>query len=271
MRKGSGVFTKVLVVDDDRDDFELIKAQLVAGQAISDREMFLVEHARSAEQATQMDRVEVHDVYIVDYYLHKADPRDTGLDYVRRLFRLRKHPTVILVSGREEFVLDAEILRWMSLNQLAFLHKSELTTERLNEVIDDMLGQCYRVLIVDDDPGDLELIAQFLNLDKRHRFETIRTTNLAEARSYLEDRSAFDAVLLDYRLGVDRGTDLAEELLASGRPIPILLLTGDRDINLDERAVRMLGRRKMGFLSKDNLGTQELLDSMRNIGALAHG
>lgn len=268
MRKGAGVFTKVLIIDDDQAAFEALRSKLVRDPLDDDREMYFVEHARTVEQAKQMDAVEVHDVYIIDHSHRDSGSGNAGIGYVRHLLRKQKHPAIILYGGEDEILLNPEIMDWISRNELVFLHEDEIEVEDLRLAISDMLGYRYRLLIVEDDPEDVGLIQHYLNLDTRHRFECECAAGLEEARALLEDWSRYDAMLLDYRLGVDRGIEIADELHRQGHPLPVVLLTGDTSICMDRRAMRLLGRRSMGFLSKGHLGTAELVKSLRQVGGL---
>ena len=112
-----------------------------------------------------------------------------------------------------------------------------------------------RVLIVEDD----HKVAGFLEQGLREEeFEVDRARDGAEAVAMAIDRS-YDIVLLDYMLPVKSGPEVAAELRACGRRIPILMLTA-RDSVEDRR--KALDAGVSDFMGKP-FRFQELLDRMR--------
>ena len=89
------------------------------------------------------------------------------------------------------------------------------------------------LLLVEDDPGDVELVARFLSrTGEEFQLTTVHT--LADALSTLA-KGPFDAVLLDQGLPDSRGQETFVELHKHVREVPVVVLTGmdDQDSGLE--------------------------------------
>lgn len=94
-----------------------------------------------------------------------------------------------------------------------------------------------RVLLVDDDEDDYILTRDLLSESQGIRFdiEWVNTWNLAlEVMS----KNQHDIYLLDYRLGTHSGLELLQQAVANGCRVPIILLTGQGDREIDIEAMR---------------------------------
>jgi putative two-component system response regulator len=96
-------------------------------------------------------------------------------------------------------------------------------------------GVVRRVLLIEDDEEDYLLTLDLLRRIAPSGYE------LAWASDYRSGLAAcrsgtFDVCLVDYRLGPDSGIDLARELVSDGSTMPVILLTGHDDRELDARA-----------------------------------
>jgi two-component system, OmpR family, response regulator RegX3 len=89
-----------------------------------------------------------------------------------------------------------------------------------------------RVLVVDDDPGILEVVAYSLTSDG-FEVETVRDGATALERATAD---TYDLVVLDLMLPSLSGTEVCRRLRAERRTVPILMLTA-KDAELD----RVLG------------------------------
>lgn len=95
-------FTRVLLVDDDEDDFVLTRDLLAEIEGIS----FQLEWAQSyAEGMERIERGE-HDVYLLDYQLGRRN----GLDLLRETIG-RCHSPMILLTGQADEAVDVEAMR----------------------------------------------------------------------------------------------------------------------------------------------------------------
>lgn len=108
-----------------------------------------------------------------------------------------------------------------------------------------------RVLIVDDDAGLREALAQTLEL---HDLEPIAVGSFVAAKDMMS--SSFDGVILsDIRMPGRDGFHLLEFAHALDDALPVILLTGEGDIPM---AVRAMSQGAFGFLEKP-CATEDLL------------
>lgn len=94
-----------------------------------------------------------------------------------------------------------------------------------------------RVLLVEDNSGDADLLAEILAEVNTARFDLICVQQLSEALSLLR-REHFEVVLLDLSLPDSQGLETFSRLHAAEPEVPILVLTGLNDHQLSAQAVR---------------------------------
>lgn len=117
-----------------------------------------------------------------------------------------------------------------------------------------------QILLVEDDPEDAEFIAEVLEEGPASREWPLTWAPQAErALALLRERS-FDAVLVDQNLGASSGTDLIQTLKASWPSLPVLLLTGSPDPEVDRAALRAGAS---GFAAKLDLAGADLERTLR--------
>ncbi len=105
-----------------------------------------------------------------------------------------------------------------------------------------------RVVIADNDPDALELALTDLRLEGH---EVHAATDAAGARELLETVDP-DIVILDHRMPPGlTGLELAEELVAAGTTVPIVIYSNYQDPALRARAAKI----DVPFLAKGNLRT----------------
>jgi DNA-binding response OmpR family regulator len=83
------------------------------------------------------------------------------------------------------------------------------------------------VLVIDDEPAIRLLCRVNLELEG---FRVLEATTLTEARRTV-DEERVDAVLLDMRIGMERGDDILDEL--HGRGLPVIVVTGSAEVDPD--------------------------------------
>jgi PAS domain S-box-containing protein len=122
------------------------------------------------------------------------------------------------------------------------------------------------VLLVEDDEDDYVITKALLS-----RAESI-DCNLDWASSYDEGLDAilsgeYDACLVDYRLGAHTGLDLLHAVNERGNRTPIILLTGQGDLEIDLTA---MAAGAADYLSKEEIGAPLLERSIRYAVERAH-
>ena len=100
-----------------------------------------------------------------------------------------------------------------------------------------MASERLRVLLIDDDQDDYVLVRSLLaeTLPLKYDLEWVATYDVAlEAVK----RNQHDVYLLDYRLGERNGLELLQWAIENGCKVPIILLTGHGDYEVDVEAMK---------------------------------
>jgi PAS domain S-box-containing protein len=122
--------TKVLLVDDSEDDFELTREML----SHIDGKPLRLDWVATYGEALQLCAENRHDVYLIDYHLNEHDGIELMQDAVQRGCR----GPMILLTGRAGRQIDLEA---MTLGAADYLDKSQLNTNLLERSIRYALAQ----------------------------------------------------------------------------------------------------------------------------------
>jgi len=117
----------------------------------------------------------------------------------------------------------------------------------------------FRILLVEDNPGDVRLIKQILSEAPGLRFEMTVAGRVAEALEKLEKQS-FDVILLDLSLPDSQGLDTFHTVYARAPEVPIVVLTGLADETAGVRAVQAGAE---DYLIKGQCDSELLVRSIR--------
>lgn len=251
------VLTKVLVVDDSEEDFLHLR-DLFRSRRNHDSWRFYLEHVHTTAEARARLNVDNWSFLVVDHYLGGVE---TGLDFIYRLHDEGRRLPALLLSGATDIPVQPRTVAMIQTGHLHFLPKNDLCWESLRHVIADKICRRFRVLIVDDDPEDIEIFRDTLQDGDFVRFEIDTASTLAEARSSLETGD-YEVLLLDYRLQQERGTDLLFDTVESRIPGLAILCTGQEAFDLDHRTVQMIGKGRLRFFSKASLDGKSLFETV---------
>jgi diguanylate cyclase (GGDEF)-like protein/PAS domain S-box-containing protein len=116
--------TRVLLVEDDEDDY-LIISELLAGHT---RARFVVDWLPSYDEALVAIGEQRHDIYLIDYRLGER----TGLELIREGFAGRPTAPVIIVTGQPTYEIDLEA---SAMGVADFVVKQHLDAESLERSI----------------------------------------------------------------------------------------------------------------------------------------
>jgi PAS domain S-box-containing protein len=118
----------------------------------------------------------------------------------------------------------------------------------------------YRLLVVEDNPGDFALIEDYLSANSFiGRLDHAKT--FSEAKDHLRNCDEnYHAVLLDLNLPDKSGEELIEETVELAFPAAIIVLTGYSDMHF---SVRSLAMGISDYIIKENLNTYALWKSVR--------
>ena len=119
-----------------------------------------------------------------------------------------------------------------------------------------------KILVIDDDP--LALATLQLILEAGRAADVVESAKSAEAAILLVAAADFDAIVSDIRMPGLNGIDLLKHIQAADSWVPVILLTGDDDLDLEYHA-RRLGA--FAFFQKP-VGPSRLLGAVED--AVAH-
>jgi diguanylate cyclase (GGDEF)-like protein len=143
-----------------------------------------------------------------------------------------------------------------------------------------MSNECIRLLIIEDDEDDYLLIKHNLKGVPESIFKTTWCRNYQDGLAELS-RNQHDVATLDYRLGGKTGVDLIRAAKAEGVTIPIILLTGQGNHDVDVEGMdagatdyiskEMINSELLGRSIRYSMERQRLMhDTERRLSHLAH-
>lgn len=97
----------------------------------------------------------------------------------------------------------------------------------------------FRVLVVEDSPGDAELIAIALAESPRVKFHVSFAGTLAQAREHILSGAVTDVILLDLSLPDVIGETTVVRMREAAPSLPIIIMTGLDDVLFGERTVAL--------------------------------
>lgn len=248
---------KVLVIDDDQDTLTRLKA-------VFERGGYNVVTAADGDAGLKLARAIRPDLIITDLLL----PRTSGFVLTREL-REDKALCDVPVIWMTAFYSHDDIRDRLSMPDMqtigpqpaCILHKP-FSLESLLARVDELLGgkaldpAPLRVLVVDDDAANLEMIERRLEAEGM-RPVLVETGAAALSRLAAEE---FDAVLLDLRLPDLDGFQVLAEIRAKNLGLPVLMMTAHGSEAL---AVQALTQGAAHYLIKP-ISRRELVFAIRN-------
>ena len=102
-----------------------------------------------------------------------------------------------------------------------------------------MLPARVRVLLVEDDPVTVRVLAHILRNVPNPSFSVIHEASLAEALTRIAASADFDVAILDLNLPDSYGIGTLAQLQAAAPSLPIVIMTGDDDPTVAELALEV--------------------------------
>lgn len=116
-----------------------------------------------------------------------------------------------------------------------------------------------RLLLIEDDPGDVRLVGEQLNELELEQFELEHVARLDAGLARLAT-GAYDLLLLDLNLPDSHGPATLERAQAAGHALPIVVLTGAGD---EQTGAALVHRGAEDYLLKGELTPRILIRSIR--------
>ena len=114
-----------------------------------------------------------------------------------------------------------------------------------------------KILICDDDPADRKLVRTYLQRMTGREIVLLEAGYTEEIQNAL-DRGRIDLVLMDNQMPEKSGMDWLQEI-AKGQLAPVIMLTGS---GTEEVAVQAIQEGAVGYLSKNNLSQEKLVNTI---------
>ena len=252
---------RILIVDDEESIVELVKASC-------QRDGHVVETCVSPVDAWDQLGAHTFDLLITDIAMEPLD----GLALVREALRLQPHLITIAITGYSELYSLPEVLaagasdlifKPLQMDELRarvaladsrrlagpLEHPRALETthvetlngfqRELDQVRQSILAgeQSVKVLLVEDDRRDTQLLRTILSDTARGVFEVTQVERLGEAVAYLATHPV-DIVLLDLGLPDALGLDTVRRAHAAAPNVPLVVLTGSTDRAMAQLALQ---------------------------------
>ncbi|WP_287587149.1 response regulator [Candidatus Borrarchaeum sp.] len=131
-----------------------------------------------------------------------------------------------------------------------------------------MARNLFKVLLIEDNPGDVRLIQEELTDIEaitlhNINFELTKANQLSKGLKCLHDQK-IDLILLDLMLPDSLGIDTFMEVHLYAQKVPIIVLTG---INDEKLAIKAVNEGAQDYIVKGKMDTQLLMQSIiRAIG-----
>jgi PAS domain S-box-containing protein len=97
------------------------------------------------------------------------------------------------------------------------------------------MSEAYRILIVDDDPAQAEMVSEYLRLSGFNDLD--HAADIHSLWEHLKDHP-YDIILLDYKLPDGTGLDVLEQMASRGHSIPVVMVTGQGSERVAAQAIQ---------------------------------
>ena len=183
---------KVLIIDDDEDDYFIISGYLNE----IDKTKFIIDWCNNYASAVSEIGSGRHHIYFVDYRLGNK----TGLDLLKEAMHLQTDRPIIFLTGKGDKSIDIEAMKSGATD---YVIKSELNSEKLERCIRYSLDRAaslkaikesenkYRNLFTGSKDSlfiaNKELVLKEVNETASHLFGTCCTTDNRSLFDYIPD------------------------------------------------------------------------------------
>jgi len=123
----------------------------------------------------------------------------------------------------------------------------------------DIISKSIKILLIEDNEGDVRLIREMLNEVKNLAFNVEASGLLNKTLKIFESRK-FDAILLDLNLPDSVGIETVSKTLEVIRDTPIIVLTG---LNEESLAISMVKMGVQDYIVKEQLTSVLLARSIQ--------
>ncbi len=220
---------------------------------------FSVELAQSAWQAIEMSQTRAHAIAIIEARMPGFD----GLALVERIMRIRPDTAFVLSATNSDATLRvnhnidgavASLIKkpWVTEDLHLVLHQAYDLHEKRLRLVGCTEQPPNALLIVEDNPGDADLIINYLGETVGRDITCV--SKLGDALKLVHERQ-FDVIITDLTLPDARGLDAVMRLQASAPTSALLVCSGISD---DALAIQVLQLGAQEFLIKNEINGRSL-------------
>jgi DNA-binding response OmpR family regulator len=217
--------TRVLIVDDDRGLISALASE-INSWGLS------VQSATTIAQARNIIAQEYPDIVLLD--LNFNNTKDNGLQFLTELTHRSPPVPVLVLTSESSFDVRIKVA---NLGGQGFLHKpinNQILKEAITKVLNKNIPPAGNILVVDDDPGLLQLVNALL---QPWGFDVILLDDPEQLGDVITEtstgivRKSIDLLILDVEMPKIKGLDLCRVLRneAQWDDIPIIVLSAHTD------------------------------------------
>lgn len=241
---------EVLLVEDDPGDVDLTREALDEGKVKVS--LHVVDDGEKAIEYLHKTGVYAEaqqpDLILLDLNLPRKDGRDV-LREIKSDESLKMVPVIVLTTSES----DADILKTYRLGANSYVTKPVgfeqfkkvmkaiedfwFSVVRFASPANEWMNKEIKVLMIEDDAGDVDLLWELLSEQISPSFEVECVNTLEKGMSRL-DETRFDIVLLDLSLPDSQGLNTLSRVYLKAPKIPIVIMTGLDDEMVALEAVR---------------------------------
>jgi signal transduction histidine kinase len=129
----------------------------------------------------------------------------------------------------------------------------------LKNIEEKMTEKKIKILLIDDDEDDYVIIGDTLSKTRNSGINIDWAAGYNEAREMVQKRK-YHICLMDYRLGDVNGIELMREFFSMGLEMPVIILTGQGDHDVD---IQAMDEGAVDYLEKANLDSVQLERAIR--------
>lgn len=206
---------RILVAEDNVDNQNLVRLML-------EKAGYKMELAANGREALEKCAAFNYDLVLMDIQMPEMDGHEAAFQ-LRKTEAYKKTPILALTAHG----LDSDIMKSLSFGMNAHITKP-LKKKVLYEALDKWLDTRRKVLVVDDDPDNIELVQFYLKGEAGLRL--YRAANGKEALELLM-KNIFSMVLMDLEMPVLDGLAAVRGLRAmpGGEAVPVVAFSAHND------------------------------------------
>jgi len=240
----------ILFIEDCQEDIDLAK-EVLRDEKIKNRLKIINNGEEAVAYLKTSKSSQAHfppDVIVLDLNI----PKKNGFEVIKEIINdneLKKIPLIIFttsdlsVEALEKYKLDFRqyVKKTIDFHEFGEAVKTidQKRQPQQNEFMPkkDINKGELKILLVEDNIEDAELIEQLIWMKEKYQWKTQRVERLEEALKCLSD-GYFDVVVLDLFLPDSRGLDTLNKLIAKQSSTPVVVMTGLNDETIGCQAVQ---------------------------------